>query len=261
SLKENYKASFIGSYDQMDKSTLERADQNADQARANKSKQDNVKNAQKNRELDQKDIKEANDVANDKAKISIARAKAGLGSALDSTPFVIDGSSVNSVFKGNEKADGKVVIRNGSIGFAVQGDGLERIIGSGDKAIVQQANGVFYNPKTKVLTVRANETNGFDDKDLKSINPKTVYHGSNGNASQAFDFFKNRLNKYGKPYKNITEVVNEYDKAYREKQKTTEKPNIKKEINRSDIAAKAKASGYSTKEYEALLIKNGITIK
>jgi len=52
--------------------------------------------------------------------------------------------------------------------------------------------------------------------------------------------------------------------------KTTEKtksnPNAKpapakKEINRSEIASKAKAAGYSVKEYEALLIKNGVTIK
>ena len=35
----------------------------------------------------------------------------------------------------------------------------------------------------------------------------------------------------------------------------------KKEIKRSDIASKAKAAGYSEKEYEALLKKNGITIK
>jgi hypothetical protein len=44
------------------------------------------------------------------------------------------------------------------------------------------------------------------------------------------------------------------------------KPNAKptpakKEINRSEIASKAKAAGYSLKEYEALLIKNGVTIK
>lgn len=36
---------------------------------------------------------------------------------------------------------------------------------------------------------------------------------------------------------------------------------VKKEISRADLASKAKASGYSAKEYEALLIKNGVTIK
>ena len=36
---------------------------------------------------------------------------------------------------------------------------------------------------------------------------------------------------------------------------------VKKEISRADLSSKAKASGYSTKEYEALLIKNGVTIK
>lgn len=35
----------------------------------------------------------------------------------------------------------------------------------------------------------------------------------------------------------------------------------KKEISRSELASKAKASGYSTKEYEALLLKKGISIK
>jgi hypothetical protein len=35
----------------------------------------------------------------------------------------------------------------------------------------------------------------------------------------------------------------------------------KKEISRSELATKAKASGYSTKEYEALLLKKGISIK
>jgi len=35
----------------------------------------------------------------------------------------------------------------------------------------------------------------------------------------------------------------------------------KKEIKRSDISTKAAAAGYSVKEYEALLIKNGVTIK
>lgn len=35
----------------------------------------------------------------------------------------------------------------------------------------------------------------------------------------------------------------------------------KKTISRGEIASKAKAAGYSTKEYEALLVKNGITIK
>jgi hypothetical protein len=39
------------------------------------------------------------------------------------------------------------------------------------------------------------------------------------------------------------------------------KQEIKKEISRADLSLKAKASGYSTKEYEALLIKNGVTIK
>ncbi len=42
---------------------------------------------------------------------------------------------------------------------------------------------------------------------------------------------------------------------------TKAKAEPKKEINRADISAKAKSAGYSTKEYEALLIKNGITIK
>jgi len=40
----------------------------------------------------------------------------------------------------------------------------------------------------------------------------------------------------------------------------TSKP-IKKEINRSDIPAKASAAGYSVKEYEALLKQKGVTIK
>lgn len=35
----------------------------------------------------------------------------------------------------------------------------------------------------------------------------------------------------------------------------------KKQINRSEISSKAKAAGYSTKEYEALLKKNGVIIK
>lgn len=45
------------------------------------------------------------------------------------------------------------------------------------------------------------------------------------------------------------------------KSKTESEKSTKKQINRSEIAEKAKAAGYSTKEYEALLIKNGITIK
>lgn len=40
-----------------------------------------------------------------------------------------------------------------------------------------------------------------------------------------------------------------------------QKPPAKKQISRSEIASKAKAAGYSTKEYEALLIKKGISIK
>lgn len=39
------------------------------------------------------------------------------------------------------------------------------------------------------------------------------------------------------------------------------KSEVKKEIKRSDIASKAKAAGYSVKEYEALLKKNGVSIK
>lgn len=42
---------------------------------------------------------------------------------------------------------------------------------------------------------------------------------------------------------------------------TTTKTTTKKEISRGDIASKAQAAGYSVKEYEALLIKNGVTIK
>ena len=35
----------------------------------------------------------------------------------------------------------------------------------------------------------------------------------------------------------------------------------KKEINKADIPAKAKAAGYTVEEYTKLLISNGITIK
>jgi hypothetical protein len=42
---------------------------------------------------------------------------------------------------------------------------------------------------------------------------------------------------------------------------TSTKTTTKKEISRGDIASKAQAAGYSVKEYEALLIKNGVTIK
>jgi len=57
--------------------------------------------------------------------------------------------------------------------------------------------------------------------------------------------------------------VNPSKKQTPAKTKTTEtkKAPAKKEISRSDISAKAKAAGYSTKEYEALLVKNGVSIK
>lgn len=45
------------------------------------------------------------------------------------------------------------------------------------------------------------------------------------------------------------------------KENVQQKVQPKKEINRADIATKAKLAGYSTKEYEALLVKNGVTIK
>jgi len=56
-----------------------------------------------------------------------------------------------------------------------------------------------------------------------------------------------------------TSVTTYLSQAEAKKEKQPEK--AKKEISRKDIASKAKASGYSVKEYEALLIKNGVTIK
>lgn len=224
SLKENYKASFIGSYDQTSKKTFDSADQNTDQARADKKAQDAIKNNQANRKLLLEEKKAADKVANDRAKNAIARAKAGQGSVVDDTPFTIDGTSAQSTFKGNEKINEKIVIRNGSIGFALQGDGLQRVIGIGDKAIVQQADGVFYDPKRKVLTIRASEINGFDDPKKKNIKPAQKYYGSNGESSRLFDFFKTRLNKKGEPYKNINEVIKEYDSAAKQKNITNKDP-------------------------------------
>ncbi len=66
--------------------------------------------------------------------------------------------------------------------------------------------------------------------------------------------------KTGKPV--MVEKVSTTKKVSPNAKKTeTKKSPAKKEISRSEISAKAKAAGYSTKEYEALLVKNGVSIK
>lgn len=65
----------------------------------------------------------------------------------------------------------------------------------------------------------------------------------------------------GKEGINYNNLVDLYDlKPVSGKEPNAAQP-TKKEIKRSDISAKAAAAGYSPKEYEALLKKNGVTIK
>lgn len=79
--------------------------------------------------------------------------------------------------------------------------------------------------------------------------------------------FRNPLDPNGanftsvKQAKKVLRQVYLYNKSQAEGKQAGSASENKKEINRADIDSKAKAAGYSSKEYEALLIKNGVTIK
>jgi len=74
-----------------------------------------------------------------------------------------------------------------------------------------------------------------------------------------------KANKGAMPFENEyppnSYVIKKTSSKVKTSSSASQKPPARKEIKRSDIASKAKAAGYSVKEYEALLIKKGITIK
>ncbi|WP_395073863.1 hypothetical protein [Flavobacterium sp.] len=248
-LKENYKNSFIGSYPQTKNTTLERVDQNQDQKRADDKKKDGIKNTLERDKLALNERKRLDNLANDKAKNAIARAKLGQGTVVDDTPLDISGTKVNSTQKGNEVVNGKAVLRNGSVNFALQGDGLKRVVGEGDKAIIEDANLISYNKKTGVLTVRAERINGFDDESKKNVKPETVYYGSNGEGSKLWEFFQKRKDNDGNYYKDLPQVIEKYKsiaESETKKQNTTKKYSSTQE-NAINVALKSNP-GYTRQE-------------
>ncbi len=106
------------------------------------------------------------------------------------------------------------------------------------------AESVTYNPTTQQVTYK-------EYTDSKDAKPKTV---------SLTKFFQDIKTLNPQIDMKFLEGLRNPITGAAPQQTTTPQP-AKKEILRKDIAAKAQAAGYSVKEYEALLKKNGVTIK
>ncbi len=125
--------------------------------------------------------------------------------------------------------------------------------------------GDYYNvtklaPGIKVTGLPTGQTYAATEILFNPDTKEVEYTDVQGNKEKVdFDTFR----------QNIATINTGVDLSFIDRLKVTGRPDgnkqqtppAKKEIKRSDISAKAKAAGYSTSEYEALLKKNGVTIK
>ena len=151
-----------------------------------------------------------------------------------------------------------------------------------ENSVIKEADGVKYvaqslgyNNITKSLELKGYKTSGKETTGKQGPEIEGVKASSGTNVANQQDFLSSNkknsllLSKFitkfpnpERPGENFKDMAQAEATLIRiNKGTASSAPANKKEINRADIDAKAKAAGYSSKDYEALLIKNGVTIK
>ncbi|QRE03521.1 hypothetical protein [Flavobacterium psychrophilum] len=190
--------------------------------------------------------KEANDIADKKVKNKIASAKASGKNT--SEPISVGSISQTSISKGKFAN-----APSGSLGYSIPDGG---IFFTPSKDVDEVITNIIVHPDGKHMTFTGTKYTLKEDK-TKAETPINV--NTNISSEEVGKYMKIIKNEDGEDFKNPGELA---DFLYR-KRVTAKGQNIdtRKEISRSEISVKAKAAGYTTKEYEALLVKNGVSIK
>lgn len=114
------------------------------------------------------------------------------------------------------------------------------------------AEKVYYNPTNQRVTFKE-----YAERDESGA----IITGGGEKTVSLTTFLQNiKSNNPGTDMKFLEGLRNPITGAAPTQDATPKQEPAKKEIKRSDIATKAAAAGYSVKEYEALLIKNGVKI-
>lgn len=158
--------------------------------------------------------------------------------------------------------------------------GLQNLFINEAKGVQNVAKSIGYNKITGALELRGYQASGKESEGTTAegggvgvsegtsvVKQKPFVSSNIKNAvllTQFVPMIPNPEDPYGGNFRDVAQALDYFKRVAENKVGSTQTgsaPAYKREINRVDIDAIAKRSGYSSKEYEALLIKDGVTIK